>query len=54
LWVTEAFDGEKHIGPVSVSKQISDLCKKGWDINLVIGLYQGKWYILESGNVYRS
>ncbi|TFJ91663.1 hypothetical protein [Lentibacillus salicampi] len=53
LWVKDAFDGGKTIGPVQVSKQISDLCNEGWDINFAIGLYQEKWYIVESGNVYR-
>ncbi|WP_373893919.1 hypothetical protein [Virgibacillus sp. CBA3643] len=53
LWVKDALSGGTSVGPVHVSKQISDLCQKGWDINFVIGLYQGKWYIVESGNVYR-
>ncbi|MEW9677184.1 hypothetical protein ABRT01_13515 [Lentibacillus sp. L22] len=53
LWVKDTVSGETDIGPIQVSKQISEMCKKGWDINFIIGLSQGKWYIVESGNVYR-
>ncbi|GGJ94913.1 hypothetical protein GCM10007063_16820 [Lentibacillus kapialis] len=53
LWLDEAIGSKRDIGPLRVSTQISNLCKKGWDINVAIGKYQGEWYILESGNVYR-
>ena len=52
LWLDEDLGEKTNIGPVLVSKQISDLCQKGLRINLVIGKYQGSWYILETGNVY--
>lgn len=52
LWVDDMFSERLNIGPLIVTKQISDLCKEGWDIYLVIGKYKNKWYILESGNVY--
>lgn len=49
LWVE---DSDQTIGPLIVTKQISDLCQKNWDLSLRIGKHQNKWYILESGNVY--
>ncbi|MBP1970498.1 hypothetical protein J2Z83_002619 [Virgibacillus natechei] len=52
IWLDETFGDKTNIGPVNVSKQISDLYQKGWQINLVIGKDQGKWHILESENVY--
>lgn len=52
LWVSNSF--EKDIGPICVSKEISDLCQLDWSMNVVIGQHNGKWYILESGNVSRD
>lgn len=52
LWVEDTIGDGTHIGPVIVSKQISDLCQKGWGISLLIGRNKDKWYIIESGNVY--
>src|SRR5699024_7771013 len=54
LWLDQAFGDRTNIGPVHVSTQISDLCQKGWELNLVIGLYKGTWYVLESGFAYRN
>lgn len=53
LWLEEELGDGTNIGPVFVSKEISDLCKPGWTLNLVIGKDKTGWYILESGNVYR-
>lgn len=52
LFLGEVLGSEPTIGPVLVTKQISDLCQKGWDLYLMIGKYQGEWHIIESGNVY--
>ncbi|WP_138417756.1 hypothetical protein [Aquibacillus sediminis] len=52
LWLEDDF-GADMIGPVLVSKEISNLCQEGWRINLEIGKSADNWYILESGNVYR-
>ncbi|WP_156291049.1 hypothetical protein [Oceanobacillus salinisoli] len=52
LWLEDDF-GTDMIGPVVVTKEISDLCQEGWRINLVIGKSSNGWHILESGNVYR-
>lgn len=52
LWFEETLGAETGIGPVVVSEKISNLCEEGWDINLLIGKHNGKWYIIESGQVY--
>src|SRR5690625_1843507 len=52
LWVDDMLGGQTNIGPVVVTEQIAKLCQEGWDLSLVIGKYQDKWHILESGNVY--
>lgn len=52
LWFEETLGTGTGIGPVVVSEKISDLCEEGWDINPLIGKYNGKWYIIESGQVY--
>jgi len=53
LWLEDDLDGTEVIGPVLVTKGISDLCQEGWRINMEIGKTSKGWYILESGNVYR-
>lgn len=53
LWLDDEFDNKTNIGPVLVTKQITDLCQLSWILNLTIGKDQKGWYILESGNVYR-
>ncbi|WP_096438692.1 hypothetical protein [Alteribacter populi] len=53
LWVDEALGERESIGPITVTREISSLCQEGWSIYLVLGEDKGKWYILESGNVYR-
>lgn len=52
LWIDSMFEAGTDIGPIAVTKQISDLSVTGWDISLVIGKKDNKWTILESGNVY--
>ncbi len=52
LWLEENGGPSKNIGPVIVSKQISNLCKVGWVINLELGKTKKGWRMLESGNVY--
>jgi len=52
IWVDETLGSQTNIGPVVVTKQIAELCEEGWDLSLVIGKYQDKWHIIESGNVY--
>lgn len=39
-------------GPVSVSTEISSMCKVGWVINLELGKTGKSWRMLECGNVY--
>lgn len=52
LWMRGMVLGDPMIGPIIVTKQISDLCKEGWEVSLVIGKHQNEWKILESGNIY--
>lgn len=37
---------------VRVPKEITDHCRKGWQINLLLGKTRNGWCILETGNVY--
>ncbi len=53
LWLNEVLGEKVNIGPVLVTKQISDLAKIDWNIHLTIGRDKDAWHILESGNVYR-
>lgn len=53
LWLQPMFDGNNLIGPFSVSKKITDLCEEGWQLSGLVGKSKGKWYFIESGNVYR-
>lgn len=52
LWIEDEF-GDKDIdGPLVVPKKIADLCRVGWDLSMLIGKRNGKWYVVEMGNVY--
>jgi hypothetical protein len=37
---------------VRVPKEITDHCRKGWQVNLLLGKTRNGWCILETGNVY--
>ncbi|WP_407270399.1 hypothetical protein [Radiobacillus sp. PE A8.2] len=52
LLLQDEFGEVTDIIPVKVTKQIADLCEKGWSINLALGKVKDHWYIIESGNVY--
>ena len=52
LWLEDYMEGGETIGPVSVSTDISSMCKLGWVIYLELGKTSKGWQILESGNVY--
>ncbi|GLI34898.1 hypothetical protein DAMNIGENAA_23310 [Desulforhabdus amnigena] len=39
---------------VRVPKEITDHCREGWQINLLLGKTRNGWCILETGNVYPS
>jgi len=52
LWLEDYSGQEEKIGPVSVSDEISSLCKEGWTLSLKLGKTKKGWQILESGNVY--
>lgn len=39
-------------GPLEVPLEVSALARPGWSINLVLARVNGRWHILEVGNVY--
>ena len=39
-------------GPLMIPQSIVKLCEVGWDFSGVIGKKDGKWYVVEVGNVY--
>lgn len=43
---------EGNIGPLKVPRQVSDLARVGWSVNVVLVRAQGVWHLLEVGNVY--
>jgi hypothetical protein len=51
LWLEDIMD-RREIGPVSVSTEISSMCKVGWVICLELVKTSKGWLMLESGNVY--
>ncbi|MUV37235.1 hypothetical protein JNUCC1_01041 [Lentibacillus sp. JNUCC-1] len=52
LWLVDFLEEGPPTGPVVATRQITELLQEGWELNLAIGKYQDKWYILESGTVY--
>lgn len=43
---------EGNIGPLEVPKAVSDLAQVGWSVNVVLARAQGRWQLVEVGNVY--
>lgn len=54
LWLENEFGDGDIDGPLIVPKRIADLCRIGWDLSMLIGKRNGKWYVVEMGNVYPS
>jgi len=52
LWVKDYIEGGEEIGPVVVTKKITDLTEKDFFVYLELGEKNGKYYIVNSGNVY--
>ena len=50
LWL-EGLGGEK-VGPVEVPPKLTNKLEKDWGITCSLGRYRGKWYFLETANVY--
>jgi hypothetical protein len=49
LW----FEGhEREIGPLHVGPAISRLARPGWSVSIVMGRVDGRWHLVEVGNVY--
>ena len=43
---------EGGIGPVKVTKAVSDIAQPSWSVNIVLGRVNNVWHLLEVGNVY--
>jgi hypothetical protein len=54
LWLKDNRGSGRKVGPISVSKEISSMCKVGWTISLELGKTKEGWRILQSGCVYPS
>ncbi|MCD4809622.1 MAG: hypothetical protein K8R17_06965 [Methanosarcinales archaeon] len=54
LWLEGYVGSIGSVGPVSVSTEITSMCKIGWVINLELGKTGKSWKMLECGNVYPS
>jgi len=52
LWRGGYMGSGEDIGPVTVSDEISSICKVGWTICLEMGRTSTGWVMLGSGNVY--
>ena len=55
LWIDALTSaGRTELGPIVVPKKATELLEPGWDISCALGRIQGKWRIIEVGNVYPS
>lgn len=52
LWIGDIFGEEDIDGPLVVPPNIANLCRIGWQMSMLIGKRNGKWYVIEMGNVY--
>jgi len=52
LWVKDYMEAGEEIGPVIVPKKITDLAESDFFVFLELGKKNGKYYIVNSGNVY--
>ena len=52
LWLEDYIACGGTLGPVSVSTEISSMCKEGWVIYLELGKTSKGWQMLVSGTVY--
>ncbi|MGB3459665.1 MAG: hypothetical protein WBB08_10330 [Halobacteriota archaeon] len=52
LWLEDYIGCGGALGPVSVSTEISSMCKEGWVIYLELGKTSKGWQMLVSGSVY--
>ncbi len=43
---------EDNNGPLKIPRQVSDLARVGWSVNVVLVRTQGVWHLMEVGNVY--
>ena len=51
LWLEPFVSGDREIGPVPVPREVSDLCKMGWDIGGMVVKTPKGWRLVEVWNV---
>jgi hypothetical protein len=51
LWLEPFVSGNRKIGPIPVSREVSDLCKVGWDIGGMVVKTPKGWRLVEVWNV---
>ncbi|MBN1484565.1 MAG: hypothetical protein JXA37_07570 [Chloroflexia bacterium] len=52
LWLEGCLSSAATIGPIAVSREISELAQEGWTVSMLLGRTRKGWRILEVGNVY--
>ncbi|GMT48323.1 MAG: hypothetical protein IEMM0007_1889 [bacterium] len=53
LWIAIYEKGKRGtLGPIPVPKSATSLLGESWDISCALGKVNGKWRIIEMGNVY--
>ena len=51
LWLDPFTSGDSTIGPITVPREVSRMCKKGWDISGTVVKTGKGWRLLEVWNV---
>ena len=51
LWLEPFTSGDSTIGPIAVPREVSRMCKEGWDINGTVVKAGKGWRLLEVWNV---
>jgi hypothetical protein len=51
LWLEPLASGDREIGPVPVPREVSDVCRVGWDISGVVVKTSKGWRLTEVWNV---
>ncbi len=52
IWSPPILPKERHIGPITLPKNVTRLLEKGWIISCALQQTKQGWKIVESGNVY--
>ncbi len=52
IWLDSYDEDVGMIGPVPVPEEASKLIVRGWEIGCAMGRHEGKWMLMETGNVH--